>query len=145
LAEKNKIDGNRSYGISVGHCDTDNVMRDNDITNSGLVGVLFRDENRGRDFWANRNVLENNRIHDSGGESGVAIDIQGQTKDLKIVRNELRETRGPMQRVGIRIAAGFNRDVEIEGTHPRPLQTSGDPQAVAETAHRFQQQPRRPR
>ena len=30
LAERNRIDANRSYGISVGHNDTDNVMRDND-------------------------------------------------------------------------------------------------------------------
>jgi hypothetical protein len=105
LAEKNKIDANRNYGISIGHRDTDNVMRDNDVTNSGKVGVLFRNDGRGRDFWANRNVIDNNRIVNSGGESGIGIDIQGQTKDIRIVGNSIRETRKPMNRTGVRIAA----------------------------------------
>ena len=109
LAEGNRIDGSQNCGISIGHCDTDNVMRDNDVLNSGRVGVLFRDDARGRDFWANRNLLENNRIVDSGGDTGVAIDIQGQTKDIRLVRNTLRETRQSAQRTGIRIAAAAGR------------------------------------
>jgi len=104
LAEGNRIDGNRSYGISIGHCDTDNVMRNNDISNSGKVGILFRDDSRGQDFWANRNIVENNRIINSGGEEGVGIDITGQTKDVRIIGNEIREERAAMSRVGIRIA-----------------------------------------
>ncbi len=119
LAEGNRIDANRSYGISVGHNDTDNVMRDNEVTNSGKAGVLFRDESRGKDFWANRNVLERNRIVNSGDKDGIGIDIQGRTKDLKIAGNELRETREPADRVGIRISAGSERielaDNRIEG------------------------------
>jgi len=49
----------------------------------------------------------------------VAIDIQGQTKDAKIIRNEIRETRQPMNRTGIRISATAQRielaDNMIEG------------------------------
>ena len=125
LAENNRIDGNRSYGMSIGHNDTDNVMRNNDISNSGKIGILFRDDPRGQDFWANRNVVENNRISDSGDADGVAIDIQGQTKDVKIIGNTLSETRGAMQRIGVRIGPqsghielaensmqGFSKDVE---------------------------------
>lgn len=104
LAEKNRIDGNRNYGISIGHRDTDNVMRDNDVSNSGKVGILFRNDARGRDFWANRNLLENNRITNSGGDDGIGIDIQGQTKDVRIFGNTIRETRKPMDRTGIRIS-----------------------------------------
>ncbi len=104
LAEKNRIDANSSYGISVGHNDTDNVMRDNDVTNSGKVGILFRDEPGGKDFWANRNTVEGNRITNSGGEDGIAIDVQGQTKDLRVVGNTIRETRGPAKRIAIRLA-----------------------------------------
>jgi nitrous oxidase accessory protein NosD len=103
LAEDNKIHMNCSYGISIGHNDTDNVMRNNVISGSGKVGIFFRSDERGRDFWANRNTIENNRIIDSGGPDGVAIDIQGQTKDTKIVANEILETREPMQRIGVRI------------------------------------------
>ncbi len=104
LAEGNRVDGNRNYGISVGHNDTDNVMRDNLITASGKVGILFRDESGGQDFWGNRNVVEQNRIIDNGDVDGVAIDIRGKTRDLRIVGNEIREGRDPGQRVGIRIS-----------------------------------------
>ena len=105
LAEGNVMDSNRSYGISIGHCDTDNVMRNNEIRNSGKIGILFRDDSRGQDFWANRNLVEGNKIIDSGGEEGVAIDITGRTKDVRIVNNEIRETRMPMQRTAVRIGA----------------------------------------
>jgi hypothetical protein len=105
LAEKNRMENNRDYGISIGHNDTDNLMRDNDVLNSGKVGILFRDHPQGKDFWANRNRIESNRIVDSGGEDGIAIDVRGKTRDIKICGNQLRETRGPMRRTGLRIAA----------------------------------------
>lgn len=108
LAENNRIRSNRSYGISIGHCDTDNVMRKNEITDSGKIGILFRDDVRGMDFWANRNLVENNRIVNSGSENGVAIDITGKTKDIQLLNNEIVEERAPLNRIGIRIgeAAG---------------------------------------
>ena len=119
MAEANKIADNRSYGISVGHNDTDNVMCDNDITGSGKAGVLFRDEAGGKNFWPHRNVLERNRIVNSGGPDGIAIDIQGRTSDLRIVGNELKELREPAQRIGVRIGAQAGRitldDNRIDG------------------------------
>lgn len=120
LAEQNRIVGNR-YGISLGHNDTDNVMRGNEVRDSGEVGVLFRDENRGVDFWANRNVLEGNQIIDSGGPTGIAIDIQGKTHDVVIRGNVLRETREPSQRIGLRLGKE-TRDIRLaenrlEGFH----------------------------
>ena len=119
LAEGNHVDGNTRYGISIGHNDTDNVMRNNRILNSGKVGILFRDESRGKDFWANRNLVEKNQIIDSGDENGVGIDIQGRTKDVRIIGNEVRETRQAANRVGIRISADAQRielrDNVIEG------------------------------
>jgi hypothetical protein len=102
LAEGNKIEGSHSYGISIGHRDNENLIVDNDVVRSGKAGVLFRPE-RGRDFAPHRNRLERNRIIDSGGESGIAVDVQGLTQEIDIVGNELRETRGPAQRVGIRL------------------------------------------
>jgi hypothetical protein len=114
LAERNRMIDNRSYGTSIGHNDTDNVMRRNEISGSGKVGILFRDDNRGRDFWANRNLVENNKISNTGGAAGIAIDIQGQTKDVRLVGNEIRETRQPMNRIGIRIG-GKAGDIELAG------------------------------
>ncbi len=105
LAERNQIADNRDYGISIGHNDTDNVMNENQVARSGKIGILFRDEARGRDFWPNRNTLERNRVVDSGGDEGIAIDVQGKTRELVLTHNVLEETRAPAARVGIRIAA----------------------------------------
>ena len=114
LAEGNRMIDNRSYGTSIGHNDTDNVIRKNEFTGSGKVGILFRDDNRGRDFWANRNLVENNRIINTGGADGIAIDIQGQTTDVRLAGNEIHETRQPMNRIGIRIG-GKAGDIELAG------------------------------
>jgi hypothetical protein len=73
------------------------------VIGSGKVGVLFRDDSRGKDFWPNRNLLERNRIIDSGAKEGIAIDVQGKTKDVSISGNEIRETRQPAERIGIRL------------------------------------------
>src|SRR5262249_4823059 len=104
LAEGNQILDNRSYGVSIGHRDTNNVVRDNEIGRSGKVGVLFRPE-RGRDFAPHRKRIERNKILDTGPADGVAVDVQGQTESIAISENEIRESREPMSRIGIRIGA----------------------------------------
>lgn len=105
LAEDNTMDGNHLYGVSIGHNDTDNVMRNNVIRNSGVHGVLFRQEDRGVDFWPNRNVLERNVLENNGGDDGVAIEIVGKVRDLKFTGNRIVERRGAANRTGIRISA----------------------------------------
>jgi hypothetical protein len=113
VAEKNYIADNRSYGISIGHRDTDNLIRDNDVLRSGKVGILFRPE-RGKGFAPHRNRVENNRIVDSGPEKGVGIDVQGLVESIQLSKNTIRETRGPASRIGIRIGAE-TREVKLEG------------------------------
>jgi hypothetical protein len=113
VAEKNAIEDSRSYGISIGHRDTDNLIRDNDVLRSGKVGVLFRPE-RGQAFAPHRNRLERNRIVDSGPDNGIGIDVQGETESITLAENRLRETRKPMSRVGIRVGAR-TRDVRLIG------------------------------
>ncbi|MCR4411915.1 MAG: right-handed parallel beta-helix repeat-containing protein, partial [Thermoguttaceae bacterium] len=112
LAEGNTIDDCRQSGISIGHRDTDNVVRKNTIRRSGQVGVLFRPE-RGKNFAPHRNRLEANRIENSGPENGVGIDVQGCTEGVALVQNEIVETRGPAQRTGIRIAPD-TRDLRLD-------------------------------
>jgi len=104
LAEKNRIEGCRGSGVSIGHRDNNNMVRDNDIIGSGKVGVVFRPE-RGKAFAPHRNTIENNRIVDSGPEEGVAIDVQGETESIVLARNTIRESRMPMKRIGIRLGA----------------------------------------
>ncbi len=111
VAEKNVIEDSRSYGVSIGHRDTDNLIRDNDVLRSGKAGVLFRAE-RGKAFAAHRNRVEKNRIVDSGPDDGIGIDVQGETESILLAGNRLRETRKPQSRVGIRIGAR-TRDVRL--------------------------------
>ncbi|MBI1923786.1 right-handed parallel beta-helix repeat-containing protein [Candidatus Poribacteria bacterium] len=103
IAENNRIRNNRTYGISVGHRDTDNTIRSNEIEGSGKVGILFRNEpNEGR--CPHRNLVENNRIVNSGCEGqGFGIDIQGETHSIVIKANQMIETREPAEYVGVRI------------------------------------------
>lgn len=101
LAEKNRISDSRTSGISIGHCDTDNLIRENQIERSGQVGVLYRDEQKS--FAAHRNRFEKNLITDSGDNQGIGIDIQGETDRVLLTGNHVRESRGPAQRIGIRI------------------------------------------
>ena len=113
LAEKNAIRANRKYGVSIGHRDTNNLICDNEIFDSGAAGVLFRPE-RGKDFAPHRNRLERNRIENSGAEQGIGIDVQGQTEAVTIAANEIRETRDPMQRIGVRVGK-LARDIKLAG------------------------------
>jgi len=101
LAERNIITDSNTYGVSIGHCDTDNIIRDNQILRSGQIGVLFRDEQKS--FAAHRNQVQRNLIQDSGNEEGIGVDIQGVTDGVKLEENQILETRGPAKRIGIRI------------------------------------------
>lgn len=104
LAEKNTIEGIRTASVSIGHRDTDNIVRDNVIKNSGVAGVLFRPE-RGPSFAGHRNRIERNEIVNSGGDEGAGIDIQGGTESIDLIENRIVEQRGSAKRVGIRLGA----------------------------------------
>jgi hypothetical protein len=104
LAENNLIEDNQQSGISIGHRDNDNRVVGNTVRRSGKFGVLFRRE-RGPGYAALRNHFENNRIEDSGGDDGVAVEVLGWTRDNLLRGNTLVETRGPAKRIGIRFAA----------------------------------------
>ncbi|MFN7921970.1 MAG: right-handed parallel beta-helix repeat-containing protein [Bryobacteraceae bacterium] len=104
LAEKNTITDSRRFGISIGHRDTDNLVRDNDVRGSAEVGILFRKE-RGEGYQPHRNRIENNRIVDVGKETAIGIDIQGPTRQITIRGNEIRESKAPGKRMGVRIGA----------------------------------------
>jgi hypothetical protein len=115
LAEQNYIEGSKRYGISIGHHDTDNIVRDNEIRASREVGILFRKE-RGAAFQGNRNRIEKNRILGITAERGIGIDIQAQTREIALIGNDLREDQAPAKRVGIRIGAEADR-IALEGNH----------------------------
>jgi hypothetical protein len=95
--------------MTFGHSDSDNLIRDNEILRSRESGIHFRGGKKA--FAPHRNRIERNRIVDSGSEKGIAIEINGETEGVILLKNELRETRMPLARVGILIAAE-TRDIQ---------------------------------
>jgi len=103
------LSGNKRYGISIGHRDTDNIIRSCTVERNGEVGILFRKEaNAFR--GGHRNLIENCLLRDNGTEKpGIGIDIQGTTEDITIRNTRLSNTAGGNQRTGIRIGAETQR------------------------------------
>jgi len=103
LAEGCTLSHNRQYGVSIGHRDTDNIVRNCTIERNGEVGVLLRDE--GGEFrGGHRNRIENCVIRDNGTrQPGIGIDVRGPTHDLVVVNTRLDSAAGGPQKIGIRI------------------------------------------
>jgi hypothetical protein len=113
LAEGNTIEDAKTAGISVGHRDTDNLIRGNTVRRSGQAGILFRPE-RGPGFTGDRNTVEGNTVIDTGGEDAAAVDVQGTTAGLVFRGNTLKETRGPARRAGFRLGKD-TKDITLDG------------------------------
>ncbi|MBM3983661.1 MAG: hypothetical protein FJ304_25995 [Planctomycetes bacterium] len=113
LAENNTIEDTKTAGISVGHRDTDNLIRGNTVKRSGVAGVLFRPE-RGAGFTGDRNTVEGNTLIDNGGDEGAAVDVQGTTANLVFRNNTVKDTRGPAKRAGFRLGKD-TKDITLDG------------------------------
>ena len=103
LFEDNLLEHNRRFGISIGHKDSDNLLRLNRVRLNGNDGVFFRNETLG--MAAHRNRLEENTIEDNGTEGEAAgVRIRGETNGLVFKTNVIRDTRpegSQTQTVGI--------------------------------------------
>jgi polygalacturonase len=105
LFEKNVLENNGRYGISIGHKDSDNLLQENEVRANRQDGVFFRNEPLG--LAGHRNRLERNLIENNGQTAEAAgIRVRGETKDLQFRHNIIRDTRpaeARKQTVGIRI------------------------------------------
>ncbi len=106
IAENNIIEDASGAGISIGHRDTDNLVRNNQIRRSGTNGVVFRDHpNPARD--PHRNTFEGNLIADSGKKGDcIAIEMRGTAEDVILRNNRIVDTRRrhkSRKRIGLRI------------------------------------------
>ena len=114
--EANVLERNGRFGISIGHKDSDNLLRRNQVRSNGSNGVFFRDETLG--MAAHRNRLEENLIENNGVEGPAAgIRIRGQTNDLVFRNNTVRDTRSgesATQTVGILMEESVGK-VVLEG------------------------------
>jgi parallel beta helix pectate lyase-like protein len=103
LFENNVLEGNGRFGISIGHKDSDNLLRRNQVRLNKSNGVFFRNESLG--MAAHRNRLEENIIENNGtGGNAAGIRIRGYTNDLIFKNNIIRDTRkgdNQTQTVGI--------------------------------------------
>ena len=100
IAENCILSDNRKYGISIGHRDTDNVIRKCVIERNAEVGILFRDEGDNEFNAGHRNIIEECAIQDN---TGPGIDIRWVTKDIIIRGNLFANTGGAVQKPAIRI------------------------------------------
>jgi len=118
LFQDNIIEGNGRYGISIGHKDSDNVLYGNQVIANHKDGIYFRNETL--PMAAHRNRLEQNIIENNGVEEEVAgIRIRGETNDLELKGNTIRDTRegdSQKQTVGIYIEEQVGR-VTITGNN----------------------------
>jgi polygalacturonase len=92
LFEDNVLEGNGRFGISIGHKDTDNLLRGNRVVRNREDGIFFRNETEG--MAGHRNRVEDNLIENNGTNRTVAgIRVRGETRDLVFKGNTIRDTR----------------------------------------------------
>lgn len=103
--ERNLLEGNGRFGISIGHKDSDNLLRQNKVRANAEDGIFFRNETVG--MAGHRNRIEENVIEDNGTKGEVAgIRVRGETQDVVLKGNVIRDSRAAGQRkqtVGIKV------------------------------------------
>ncbi|OHB79629.1 MAG: hypothetical protein A2Z25_03510 [Planctomycetes bacterium RBG_16_55_9] len=116
LVENCILSKNKRYGTSIGHRDTDNVIRGCTIEHNGEIGILFRKE--AEEFRSgHRNRIENCIIRNNGTDGkGIGIDIQGKTQDITVQNTSFINTIGGNQKQGIRISEEAERIVLRDNT-----------------------------
>ncbi|MCF7765535.1 MAG: right-handed parallel beta-helix repeat-containing protein [Verrucomicrobia bacterium] len=109
VAEGNWLEGNGGYGMSIGHKDSDNLVRRNTVIGNKLGGVYWRGESE--PMAAHRITFEENTVRDN---EGWGLFIDGMTRGTVIRGNTIEDSGSGRQRTGIRIG---NRagDVTLEG------------------------------
>jgi len=98
VAENNQLEGNFGHGLSIGHKDSDNLIRGNQIVGNGRGGVLWRDETE--PMAAHRVTFEKNTVRDN---ERYGVLISGQTTGAVLRENTIDAGDGERQLVGVRI------------------------------------------
>ena len=106
--ENNLLEANGRYGISIGHKDTDNLLRRNTVRGNAEDGVFFRNE--AYPMAGHRNRLEDNEITDNGAKAkdAAGVRVRGETSGVVLKNNRIRQS------VGIRLDEKVG-EVAMEG------------------------------
>lgn len=109
LAEGNRLENNGGPGMSIGHKDSDNVVRGNTIVGNRQGGVHWRPE--AGPMAAHRVTFEGNTVRDN---DGWGLFVDGATGGTVIRGNVIEDTGGGRQKTGIRIGRDAG-EVVLEG------------------------------
>ncbi len=101
---RNRICGNGSFGISIGHKDSYNRFDDNLISDNGASGVFFREEKPGNGSIGNR--WTRNIIAGNGSEAtpGYGVYVNGASADNAFVGNDIENAAAGRQRTAVWLA-----------------------------------------
>jgi hypothetical protein len=88
VAENNRVMRCRRHGISTGHRDTDNIIRNNQIIDFGEAGIFFRNE-RNPELTSHRVLVEGNEITLGSGSAAAGIVLAPGVRDVRIVNNRI--------------------------------------------------------
>jgi parallel beta-helix repeat protein len=89
LAENNRVYDCREHGISLGHRDTENIVRGNEVNDCHVAGIFFRPE-RGADKTAHRTLVEENIVRcptDYAEACGISV-VRG-VEDVVLRHNKI--------------------------------------------------------
>ncbi|MDF1789025.1 MAG: right-handed parallel beta-helix repeat-containing protein [Verrucomicrobiales bacterium] len=117
------LESNGRYGVSIGHKDTDNLIRNNKIVSNAGAGIYFRSETVGMAGHRNTielNVIKNNAsagIHIRGATNGLVIrdNIVSQPKTLGVV---IESQVGHLSLDGNKIDA--TKEIDDKRSRPEP-------------------------
>lgn len=126
-AEGNWLENNSGHGMSIGHKDSDNVIRDNTIVGNKRGGVYWRRESE--PMAAHRVVFEKNTVRDN---DGWGLYIDGNTNDTVIRQNTIEDSGIGRQTTAIRIGerAGM---LTLDGNQIKAEQAVVDERSSAAT------------
>jgi len=108
VAEGNRLERNGGYGMSIGHKDSDNLVRNNTIVGNKRGGVYWRAETE--PMAAHRIAFEHNTVCDN---EGWGLFVDGATRGTVIRHNVIEDTGSGRQKVGIRVGKQVG-DVSLE-------------------------------
>jgi polygalacturonase len=120
VAEGNWLEANDGHGMSIGHKDSDNVVRNNTILGNKRGGVHWRAETE--PMAPHRVTFENNTVRDN---DGWGLFVDGAAQDTVIRGNLIEDTGVGRQKTGIRIGKQAG-EVVIENNRIKAAQPSFD-------------------
>jgi parallel beta-helix repeat protein len=100
LVKDNQFHNNSDCGISTGHKDSDVIFDNNHISENGVNGVVFRDEDPKNS--PHRNTFANNTVENNGTlKEGYGFVFGGNALDVLLENNIIRDTKNGTQKAAI--------------------------------------------